>query len=489
MNEALRDVAVANDAPVIVWFRQDLRVADNPALHHAVESGRAVVPLFVHDELTPNVRPLGAAQRWWLHHALVALQGRLAELGAPLVLRRGAVGDVIEALIDETGAAAVHWNRRYDPQGREADDEIASRLQARGVETASFAGHLMHDPAALKTKAGGFFKVYTPFWRAFAAGAPPREPYPAPARIASVATTLASDDLDAWGYLPTSPDWSTGFSDWTPGEAGAQQRLATFASEHLDGYVTGRDAPFRDVTSKLSPHLRFGDISPFQVWAKIDEVAEAVPPKDEETFRKELAWREFNHHLLYHWGALEEQNVAARFDAFPWRYDQAELRAWQRGRTGYPIVDAGMRQLWQAGWMHNRVRLITGSFLVKHLLHDWREGERWFWDCLVDGDPANNPGNWQWVAGTGADAAPFFRIFNPMLQGAKFDPSGDYVRHWVPELADVPAKHIHTPWEAPDEVLEQAGVTLGETYPRPIVDHRFARQRALDALRQAKGNA
>ena len=473
-------------APVIVWFRQDLRVADNPALHHAVESCRPVLPVYIRDELTPNVRPLGAAQNWWLHHALVTLTDRLRELGARLLLRSGAAADVLDALIEETQAEAVYWNRRYDPHGRDADAAIKSSMTEREIEAVSFAGHLMHEPAKVETKAGGFFKVYTPFWRAFSAGAPPREPYPAPDAIKGYGGNLPSEDLVEWGFLPTAPDWSTGFSEWTPGEAGAQARLGVFVDKHLDGYVTGRDAPGRDVTSKLSPHLRFGDVSPHQVWARIDQVSDDVPPDDEETFRKELVWREFNHHLLFHYGALEDDNVQKKFDAFPWRYDETELKAWQKGRTGYPIVDAGMRQLWQTGWMHNRVRMITGSFLVKHLLHDWREGERWFWDCLVDGDPANNPGNWQWVAGTGADASPYFRIFNPMTQGSKFDPDGDYVRRWVPEIANLPTEHVHVPWEAPPAVLRKAGVKLGETYPKPIVDHKFARQRALDALQTTK---
>ena len=484
VNEGLRQMS--DGAPVIVWFRQDLRVADNPALHHAVETGRPVLPVYIHDDATPNVRALGAAQKWWLHHALGALQSRLRELGARLILREGAAGDVLNALVEESGAAAVHWNRRYDRQGRAIDAQIKTNLKDRGIEAVSFAGHLMHEPAKVETKSGGFFKVYTPFWRAFRAGAPPRDPFPAPGEIRGAGGNLASADLTEWRLLPTKPDWSTGFSEWTPGEAGARARLDTFAAEHLDGYVTGRDAPGRDVTSKLSPHLRFGDISPYQVWAKIDEVGDEVPAKDEETFRKELVWREFNHHLLFHFGELERNNVAQKFDAFPWRYDEGELKAWQQGRTGYPIVDAGMRQLWRTGWMHNRLRMITGSFLVKHLLHDWREGERWFWDCLVDGDPANNPGNWQWVAGTGADASPYFRIFNPLIQGPKFDPDGDYVREWVPELADMPAEHVHAPWEAPDDVLENAGVTLGETYPWPIVDHKFARSRALAALEEVK---
>ena len=476
----------APQGPAIVWFRQDLRVGDNPALHHAVASGRPVVCLFVFSDDTPNVRTLGAAQNWWLHHALAALDADLRERGSRLVLRRGAIETVLDEIIAETDAEAIHWNDRHDPRARKLDDALEAHLKERGLEVHQHLGHLLHDPDAIQTKTGGYFKVYTPFWRAFRKGVEVRAPFPAPDEIRPAGGNLATIDLADEKLLPTAPDWSGGFSEWRPGEAGARERLDRFADAYLQGYVSGREAPGRDETSKLSPHLRFGDVSPYQVWAKIDEVEGRVFGQDVETFRKELVWRDFNHHLLHHIGKLEDENVYAKYDALPWRDAPDELRAWQKGRTGYPIVDAGMRQLWQTGWMHNRVRMICASFLVKHLLIDWREGERWFWDCLVDGDPANNPGNWQWVAGTGADATPFFRIFNPITQGQKFDAEGDYVRRWVPELADLPTKHIHTPWEAPTKVLADAGVTLGETYPKPIVEHRAARKRALDALEVVK---
>ena len=465
-------------------------MSDNPALHAAVGSGRPVLCLYVADAVTPNIRTIGAAQEWWLHHALAALDANLRDRGARLLLRRGPVEDVLRDLADETGAAALHMNERYDPEARALDEAIAATLRAGGLTVEAHRAHLMHDPAALRTKTGSHYKVYTPFWRTFAADHAPREPLPAPERIPSAGGNLEGVTLAELDLLPTSPDWSGGFGEWEPGENGARKRLDAFLDAHLKGYVTGRDAPGRDVTSKLSPHLRFGDVSPHQVWHAMADREGDVPNEDFETFRKELAWREFNHHLLFNIGELETRNVHAKYDALPWRdiegEAKADWRAWRKGLTGYPIVDAGMRQLWQSGWQHNRVRMICASFLVKHLLIDWREGERWYWDCLVDGDPANNPGNWQWVAGTGADASPFFRIFNPITQGPKFDTEGDYVRRWVPELAELPLKHIHAPWEAPRSVLEKAGVKLGHDYPEPILDHKFARQRALDALQSIK---
>ena len=480
-------------SPSIVWFRQDLRVSDNPALHAAVARGAPVLCLYVRDRTTPNIRPLGGAHEWWLHHALVALDRALRDRGASLLIRSGPASDVVADTAAEIGAAELHMNERYDPEARALDDAIAARLNESGCAATQHRAHLMHDPSRLRTKAGGFYKVYTPFWRAFIAGDAPREPLPAPSEIVPAGGNLASEGVADLALLPSAPDWSTGFSEWHPGEDGARERLDTFLDHHLDGYVTGREAPGRDVTSKLSPHLKFGDISPFQVWHATDRKEGTVPAEDFETFRKELVWREFNHHLLYNIGALESRNVHRKYDALPWRDVEGEakgdLRAWQRGRTGYPIVDAGMRQLWQSGWQHNRVRMICASFLVKHLLIDWREGERWYWDCLVDGDPASNPGNWQWVAGTGADASPFFRIFNPITQGPKFDGDGDYVRRWVPELAELPTRHIHAPWEAPASALAKAGLRLGRDYPEPIVEHRFARARALDALQSIKNAA
>ena len=465
-------------------------MSDNPALHAAVESGAPVLCVYVADKVTPNVRTIGAAQEWWLHHALKALDDSLRERGSRLLIRSGPVEDVLCDLAEEAEAGSLHMNKRYDPEARTLDEGIAETLCAEGLEVEAHDGHLMHDPSLIRTKTGGYYKVYTPFWRAFCAEGEPRKPLPAPDRIDGAGGNLESLTLAELDLLPTAPDWSGGFGEWKPGEAGGRERLDEFLHEHLNGYVTGRDAPGRDVTSKLSPHLRFGDVSPFQVWHAMDGHEDEVAPEDFETFRKELVWREFNHHLLFNIGELESRNVHRKYDALEWRDIEGEAaddwRAWKKGLTGYPIVDAGMRQLWQSGWQHNRVRMICASFLVKHLLVDWRHGERWYWDCLVDGDPASNPGNWQWVAGTGADASPFFRIFNPITQGPKFDTDGDYVRRWVPELAELPTKHIHAPWEAPKSVLQKAGVTLGSDYPEPVVDHKFARKRALDALQALK---
>ena len=466
--------------PILVWFRQDLRIADNPALHHAVESGKPVVCLYVRDTVTPNLKPHGGAMDWWLHHSLASLARSLERLGARLTLRSGPAADVVREVADTTGADAVAWNRRYGDPEQALDADIKA---AFGEGARSFGGVLMHEPAKVRTGQGNFYRVYGPFWRNFDAADEPRKPLPAPDRLHGYEGDLFSDELDDWELLPTRPNWAGGISQtWRPGEDSAHETLRSFLRTDIEAYDEARDYPAQDRTSRMSPHLRFGEVSPHQLWhASKGEGGEG----GRQTWRKELVWREFAYHLLHHFPDLGERNFQPKFDDFPWRDDseaQADLRAWQKGRTGYPIVDAGMRQLWQTGWMHNRVRMIVGSFLVKHLLIDWRRGEEWFWDCLVDGDPANNTAQWQWVAGTGADAAPYFRIFNPITQASKFDPTGDYIRRYVPELSALPAKHLGAPWEAPEAVLRHAGVTLGQDYPPPIVDHKFARQRALDAF-------
>ncbi len=390
---------------------------------------------------------------------------------------------MIDQIIAETGAGTVLWNRRYDSGGIGVDKALKADLVARGVHAESFGANLLREPWEVKSAAGGPMKVFTPFWRAHQKLGAIRSPLRAPGALPSLPRPVASDSLEDWGLEPTRPNWAKGFtSHWTPGEAGAQARLDAFLDDALKGYADGRNRPDRASTSRLSPHLRFGEISPVQIWHRVQMATGMEPTEDVSKFLAEIGWREFAYHLLFHMPDLPAANVQPRFDAFPWRSDPAVLKAWQTGQTGYPIVDAGLRELWQTGWMHNRVRMIVASFLVKHLLIDWREGEAWFWDTLVDADVANNPASWQWVAGSGADAAPYFRIFNPMLQGEKFDPKGDYVRRWVPELAGLPAKAIHTPWEAPLAILHKAGVRLGETYPQPIVDHDAARARALAAF-------
>lgn len=481
-------------APVIVWFRNDLRVADHPALSAAAATGAPVVALYVLDDVSAGRWVYGAASRWWLHGSLEALGRDVATLGGRLVLRRGAALEVVPALAAEIGAEAVYCSRAYEPWAAALERDLNARLEPRGVALRRFAGRLLHEPEAIRTQSGEPYRVYTPFWRAVLAAGQPRRPLPTPSRLAPLAKMPASERLADWRLTPSKPDWAGGLrAAWMPGEAGARRRLETFLDRHIARYHEQRDVPSIEATSRLSPHLAFGEISPASVWhaARALEAREPALARGVEVFLKELAWREFSAHLLFHFPELPERPFRAEFAEFPWRRDSKALAAWQRGQTGYPIVDAGMRELWATGYMHNRVRMVVASFLVKHLLIPWQEGEAWFWDTLVDADLANNAASWQWVAGSGADAAPYFRIFNPVTQGTKFDAEGRYVRRWVGELARLPDGVIHAPWEAPQEVLAAAGVRLGETYPAPIVDHKAARERALDGYDVVKstGNA
>jgi deoxyribodipyrimidine photo-lyase len=457
--------------PILLWFRQDLRLADNPALTAAVATGRPIVPLFILHEASDG-RPWGAASLWWLDKALRFLDLDLRLAGSRLILRRGDPAAIVPAMAHQLGAE-VYWNRLYGPAAMERDSELKAALGA-----SSFNAALMVEPWRVKSGSGAPYQVFTPFWKAAQALIGDEPPQPAPRRIAPAAAWPASDLIDDWRLHPRAPDWSPGFGDWFPGEKGAQARLQAFTWLRLDRYRDARDRPDMDGTSGLSPHLHWGEIGPRQVRAAVlTAVKEGrAAAADSAKVLAELGWREFNHHLLHHHGAIARRNIRPEFDRFPWRSDAAGLAAWKEGRTGYPIVDAGMRELWATGFMHNRVRMITASFLIKHLLIHWREGEAWFWDCLVDADEANNGANWQWSAGSGADAQPFFRIFNPVAQGERFDPAGDYVRRWVPELRDAAAKIIHRPWEA--------GGAAG--YPAPIVDHAQARARALEAFRQMR---
>jgi len=469
--------------PVIVWFRDDLRLADHPALAAAARTGDPLLCLYVLDE--ESARPLGGATRWWLAGSLRALDQDLQRMGNRLILRRGAATRIVPAIAAETGARAVYWNRRYDAPGIAADETVAATLRRNGCGVETHHANLLFEPTDKPPK------VFTPFWRRVCSGQAPRRPLPVPAHFPA-APDVATDRLDDWQLEPTSPDWAGGLrAAWMPGEAGARIRLETFLQDRIRGYSARRDHPDDEATSRLSPHLRFGEVSPFQVWhaAQFAAGQDEHARRDIEKFLSELGWREFSYHLLHGFPDLAKRNLQDRFDAFPWSDDPAALRAWQKGLTGYPIVDAGMRQLWRTGWMHNRVRMVVASFLVKHLLIHWTTGERWFWDTLVDADPANNPASWQWVAGSGADAAPYFRIFNPVLQAEKFDPEGRYVREFVPELANLPNAVVHKPWTAPPLVLQGAGVRLGDNYPHPLVDHVSARARALTAfgkLRDAK---
>ncbi|HET7414605.1 MAG TPA: deoxyribodipyrimidine photo-lyase [Arthrobacter sp.] len=467
----------------VVWLRDDLRLADNPALHEAAQRGGQTAVLYVLDE-SAGVRPLGGATRWWLHYSLQSLDEQSRKLGGRLVLRRGNAADVVKQLVADVGAEAVLWNRRYGQPERDIDTGLKDWARDNGIEAQSFQANLLFEPWQVQTGQGENYKVFTPFWRACLAQPEPREPLPAPSelrpgKVRGTNRNPASDQLDDWNLLPTAPDWAGGLrAEWTPGEPGAQDRLAEFFDERVDGYSDGRERPAQESTSRLSPHLRFGEISPFQIWHAAKSNRTAGVDHEIQTFGSEIGWREFCWQLLYHNPNLATENYRREYDAFAWEPDTAdEVRAWQQGRTGYPMVDAGMRQLWETGWMHNRVRMVTASFLIKNLLVDWRTGEQWFWDTLVDADAANNPANWQWVAGSGADAAPYFRIFNPVTQSTKFDPSGAYLRRFLPELAGLDDKAVHRPWKHPDRTSD---------YPEPVVDLQETRQRALDAYAEVK---
>ncbi len=474
-------------APVIVWFRDDLRLSDNPALSAAVATGAPLICLYVFDE-NAGARPPGAASRWWLAQSLRALDADLRKAGSELVLRKGDAATTITALARNAGVSAMFWNRIYAKPEQALAQHLAKSLKGIGVEVHELYGDLLAEPARIRSASGGAMRVFTPFWKRVQNLGDPLKPLPAPRRLGP-GPAIVSDRLDGWKLEPSGPDWAGGLRQmWKPGEAGAFARLKDFLDEKAPGYASLRDRPDRDATSHLSPHLRFGEISPRQVWyaARFAAAQTAKAASDIDKFLSEIGWREFCRHLLFDHPDMHRNNLQAAFDAFPWTNDAKALRAWQQGSTGYPIVDAGMRELWRTGVMHNRVRMITASFLVKHLLVDWRDGEAWFWDTLVDADPASNPANWQWVAGSGADAAPYFRIFNPILQGEKFDAQGDYVRRWVPELARLPNTLIHKPWTATPLELASAGVTLGKNYPQPIVDHRDARERALAAYAKTR---
>jgi deoxyribodipyrimidine photo-lyase len=475
--------------PVIVWFRCDLRLADHPALSAAVAMGAPLICLYVLDERA-SARPLGAASRWWLAQSLRALDADLRKAGGALVLRKGDAARVVAEIARSTAASAVFWNRIHAKADAAVAERLATSLSDLGIATHEMPGDLLAEPARIRGSSGGGMRVFTPFWKRVLALGDPAKPLPAPKQLAA-GPKLASDPLESWKLEPVAPDWAVGLRQtWKPGEAGAFARLKEFLDEKAQGYAILRDRPDRDATSHLSPHLRFGEISPRQIWyaARFAAARNGKIAGDVDKFLTELGWREFCRHLLFDHPEMHRKNLQGAFDAFPWVDDERALRAWQKGRTGYPIVDAGLRELWRTGVMHNRVRMIVASFLVKHLLIDWRAGEAWFWDTLVDADPGSNPANWQWVAGSGADAAPYFRIFNPILQGEKFDTQGDYVRKWVPEIAKLPNKLLHKPWTATPLELASADVTLGKTYPQPIVDHKAGRERALAAYAKTRAS-
>ena len=464
----------------IVWFRRDLRLADNPALAAALNAHATVLPVYVHapDEEAPW-QP-GAASRWWLHHSLTSLDADLRARGAALHVRRGETLAALRALAAESGASAVYWNRLYEPALVARDSRIKEALRADGIDAQSFNAALLFEPWDIATGQQTPYKVFTPFWRAARARLDVRQPLRAPRAIEPprIGGGLA---IGALQLLPTIA-WDTGFDTWKPGEAGARKALDRFLEGALGDYADRRDIPSDRGTSRLSPHLHFGEISPMQAVASLEAASHgsAKLRADAEAYLRELGWREFSHHLLFHFPQSAERNLDPTFDAFPWtRIGAARLARWKRGRTGIPIVDAGMRELWTTGWMHNRVRMLVASFLTKNLRQHWLTGARWFWDTLVDADLANNTQGWQWTAGSGADAAPYFRIFNPVTQGQRFDPDGNYVRRWVPELAGFEGKAIHAPWTDPGR-LRASG------YPTPMVALDASREAALAAYRSCK---
>jgi deoxyribodipyrimidine photo-lyase len=477
-------------APVLLWFRRDLRLADNPALVAAAETGRPILAVYVLDDAAPGAWRLGGAARWWLHHSLDALAKELRRRQGQLVLRRGPAEREIAELVQTSGARAVYWNRRYEPWAIEQDKAIKSRLKDDGLEVASFNALLGFEPWEIATRSGEPYRVFTPYSRAWFERDPPGRPEQRPQGLKLVGDGIGGLALDALELLPTKPDWAGGLREaWTPGEAAAAEAAARFLDEAVAGYARGRDFPAAAGTSRLSPHLHHGEISPRQIYHAARARAETgrLRWSAVEPFLRQLVWRDFAYHCLFHAPELPDRPIRREFERYPWRDDETALAAWQRGRTGYPIVDGGMRELWTTGWMHNRVRMIVGSFLTKDLLLPWQAGERWFWDTLVDADLANNAMGWQWVAGCGIDAAPYFRIFNPVSQSQKFDPKGRYLRRWVPELAALPDDHLHAPWQAPAATLEAAGIRLGATYPRPLVDHGEARKRALAGWEAIRG--
>ena len=447
----------------LLWLRQDLRLSDQPALAAALAEG-PVIPVYILDDQTPKHRKMGGASRWWLHHSLAALDAELREKGSRLILRCGRADDELDRLADETGTRRVHALRHYEPWWRNAERAVGNRL-----DLCLHDGNYLVPPGSTRTQQGGLYRIYTPFWRALSANLPPPAPLPAPRAVPGPADWPGSDRLADWHLLPTKPDWAGGLAgEWTPGEEGVRDRLDEFA-DIAACYGTARDLPSDEGTSRLSPHLHFGELSPAQVWHRVADKGGSVA-----TFLGELGWRDYAANLLLDFPDYGSRNGRAAFDDMPWRTGKAtaaDLDAWQRGETGYPIVDAGMRQLWTSGWIHNRVRMIVASFLIKHLLIDWREGESWFWDTLVDADYGNNSVNWQWSAGSGVDANQFGRIMAPLLQSEKFD-AGSYIRRWVPELGDLPESAIHDP--------EAAGCRP-DAYPAKIIGHREARERALEA--------
>jgi deoxyribodipyrimidine photo-lyase len=471
----------------IVWFRQDLRLGDNLALKAAIDKGGKIIPIFIWSKQETTEISLGGASKWWLHQSLISLSSSLEALGSKLIVRQGKPLDVLQELIKETSAKAVFWNRTYEPSNIERDKEIKKTLQEQGLLVESFNASLLFEPWTILNSSKKAFQVFTPFWK-FCLDKAISLPVSTPKALSIPETWPASDSLVDLGLEPKI-NWASGFvKEWYVGENAAIKVLNDFLQSRVFNYQENRDRPDLIGISRLSPYLHFGEISPRQIWhsVKLLNVKTQEEQKNVDGYLRQLGWREFAYHLLFHFPNTVSQPLREKYSKFPWLNEGKDLSSWQKGKTGYPIVDAGMRQLWKTGWMHNRVRMIVASFLVKDLLVDWKLGERWFWDTLVDADLANNILGWQWVAGCGADAAPYFRIFNPITQAEKFDPQGNYIRTWVPEIKSLPLPWIYKPWQAPKDILEKAGVELGKNYPFPIVDHALARDRALEALDATK---
>ena len=467
----------------IHWFRQDLRISDNPSFSKTAEHDE-IFPVYILDNRNPGEYSLGAASRWWLHHSLIELD---KELDGKLALFTGDPSEVLTSLIARNGIDAVFWNRCYEPWLMRRDEQIKKSLKDKGVVVQTRNASLLWEPWTILKKDETPYKVFSPFYKKGCLNsAPPRFPLTKP-DVKIIKKDKKSLPIANLNLLPKIYWYKDIEKLWQPGELGAQIRLKSFLNHGLSGYKVGRDFPAAKKTSRLSSALRFGELSPNQVWyAAKENTAACTPSEDLAHFLSELGWREFSYYLLYHCQCLPEKNLQQSFDLFPWSSNEEYLNAWKQGQSGIPFVDAGMRELWQTGYIHNRVRMVVASFLVKNLLIDWREGQKWFWDCLLDADLASNSASWQWVAGSGADAAPYFRIFNPVLQGCKFDPEGTYTRKFVPELKVLPNKFLHCPWEAPESVLQEANIKLGVNYPFPLVNLRESRQKALDAYSNIK---
>jgi deoxyribodipyrimidine photo-lyase len=468
-----------------MWFRQDLRLADNPALISACERGE-IIPIYILDDAAADDWKMGGASRWWLHHALEHLS---TSLGGKLQIYKDDALAVLNELANKTGARAIVWNRCYEPWRIARDAVIKKALKGFGLDVQSFNGSLLWEPWQVLKKDETPYKVFTPYYRrGCLSSVTPRRPLPKPQEIKFLNNSVHSLTLKELNLLP-KVNWHKAMDmRWNISEAGANERLDEFVMDELQDYREGRNFPDKANVSRLSPYLHFGQISVNTVWHRAADAGAFITNEQSlDTFMSELGWREFSYYLLYHFPGLPTDNLQARFNLFPWAENtEADLKAWQQGKTGYPLVDAGMRELYSTGYMHNRVRMVVGSFLVKNLLIHWHAGEQWFWDCLVDADLASNSAGWQWIAGCGADAAPFFRIFNPITQSEKFDKQGSYIRRYVPELAKMPEKYLHAPWLAPTEILAAAGVDIGQNYPAPIIDIKESRERALGAFSMTK---